>query len=205
MNLHATGGRPHRSTHGQGGAFAQLAVAAERIQPDLNPAAMKRTKTKDIPDNVPINAMAPLEKQCRGVRTITIFSTLSAMKILQAKAANILPVSDDPPLNLKAPKPLFSNAKNDSTFGFQSSAASRLPGVSENDWVGENGDDQQRSVDADEMDVDDDSHAVGLGMTCISLFSHTHILCQILEMIKRAILRLMSSRRMKTTEEPYEF
>ena len=120
MNLHATGGRPRRSTHGQGGALAQLAAAAERIRPDLNPAAMKRTKTKNIPDNVPINTMAPPEKQCQGVCTITIFSTLSATKILQAKAVNILLVSDDPPLNLKAPKPSFSNAKNNSTFGFQS-------------------------------------------------------------------------------------
>ena len=166
---------------------------------------MKQTKTKDIPDNVPINAMAPPEKQCQGVHTITIFSTLSAMKILQAKAANILPVSDDLPLNLKAPKPSFSNAKNDSAFGFQSGAASRLPGVPENDWVSKDGEDQQRSVDADEMDVDDDSHAVSLGMTCISLFSHTHILCQILEIIKRAISRFMSSRWMKMTEEPYKF
>ena len=205
MNLHATGGRPHRSTRGQGGTFAQLAVVTESIQSDLNPAAVKRTKMKDIPDNVPINAMAPPEKQRQGVRIITIFSTLSATKILQAKAANILPVSDNPSLNLKAPKPSFSNAKNNSTFGFQSTAASRLPGVSENDWVSEDGEDQQRSVDADEMDVDNDSHAVSLGMTCISLFSHTHILCQILEIIKRAISRLMSSRWMKMTEEPYEF
>jgi hypothetical protein len=112
-------------------------------------------------------------------------STLFAdERILKAKPANILLVSNDPPLNLKPPKPSFANARNNSTFGFQSRAsvaASRLPAVTETDdrVSTEDGEDQDRdstedgedqdrdrSVDADEMDIDEDSHGVGLGMIC---------------------------------------
>lgn len=114
--------------------------------------------------------MAPPGKQRRGVHHI-LFSILSAnARILKAKATNFLPVSDDPPLNLDVPKPSFANARNGSAFGFQSRVsvtASRLSemGVPEvDDWAGaEDGEDEVRSVDAD-MDIDEDSHGVGLGM-----------------------------------------
>ena len=56
--------RPHCSNHGQGGALEQLAVVAKCICPDLDPDQVKQSKTKVIPTNVPINAMAPPEKQC---------------------------------------------------------------------------------------------------------------------------------------------
>lgn len=70
LTLQAPDERPHRSTRGQGGAVAQLAAAAERIRPDLtgNLGAKKsKTRTKDIPTNVPANAMAPPAKQSRKV------------------------------------------------------------------------------------------------------------------------------------------
>ena len=62
--------RPHRSTRGQGGAHAQLAAVADLIRPDLKPgpkAGPKRPRTKEIPPNVPVNAMAPPVKQTRKV------------------------------------------------------------------------------------------------------------------------------------------
>lgn len=58
--------RPHRSTRGQGGVLAQLAAVGERIRPDLN-RGTKQSRTKEIPTNVPVNAMAPPAKQSRGV------------------------------------------------------------------------------------------------------------------------------------------
>jgi len=57
---------PHRSTCGKGGACAQLAAVAEHICPDLHQGA-KQSKTREIPINVPVNAMVPPVKQCRGV------------------------------------------------------------------------------------------------------------------------------------------
>ena len=59
--------RPHHSNCGQGGALAQLAAVAEWIHPDLNPDKVKQSKTKAIPTDMPINAMAPPEKQHRGL------------------------------------------------------------------------------------------------------------------------------------------
>jgi len=51
----------------------------------------------------------------RGTLKI-LFSTLSAdVTILKVKIAHFLLVSNDPPLNLKAPKPSFSNARNGPT------------------------------------------------------------------------------------------
>lgn len=64
--IQASGERPQRSTRGKGGARAQLASVAERIRPDLNPG-VKRPRTKDIPTDVPLNAMAPPTKHRRGV------------------------------------------------------------------------------------------------------------------------------------------
>ena len=65
-NVQASGERPLRSTHGKGGAHAQLAAVAECIRPDLNQGA-KHSKTKEIPNNVPVNFMAPPEKKRQGV------------------------------------------------------------------------------------------------------------------------------------------
>jgi hypothetical protein len=66
--MQASDERPHRSNRGQGGARAQLAAVAELIRPDLHPGAKRsKTKTKDIPTNVPVNAMAPPAKQSRKV------------------------------------------------------------------------------------------------------------------------------------------
>jgi hypothetical protein len=64
--MQASDERPQRSTRGQGGARAQLAAVAERIRPDLNPGA-KRSRMKEIPTNVLVNAMAPPVKQSRRV------------------------------------------------------------------------------------------------------------------------------------------
>jgi hypothetical protein len=84
---------------------------------------VKWTKIKDILDNVLVNTMTPLGKQCQGVHC-SFFSTLSAdARILKVKVAHFLLVSNDPPLDLKAPKPSFANARNGSTFGFQSRAS----------------------------------------------------------------------------------
>lgn len=71
--LQASDERPHRSTRGQGGARAQLDAVGELIRPDLKPKA-KRTKTKEIPSNVPVNAMAPPAKQSRGVCFYFVYS-----------------------------------------------------------------------------------------------------------------------------------
>lgn len=76
--MHASGERPYRTTRGQGGARAQLAAVGELIRPDLN-LGEKRSKTKAIPTNVPVNAMAPPAKQHRGVRPIFFISTLSTI------------------------------------------------------------------------------------------------------------------------------
>ena len=35
------------------------------------------------------------------------------------KGTNILPISDDPPLNVNIPKPSFANSRTGSAFGFQ--------------------------------------------------------------------------------------
>ena len=62
--MQASDERPYRTTCGQGGAHAQLATVGELIRPDLNPlAGEKQSKTKAIPTNVPVNAMAPPAKQ----------------------------------------------------------------------------------------------------------------------------------------------
>jgi hypothetical protein len=58
------GERPQRSTRGKGGARAQLAAVADRIRPDLN-QGVKRSRTMDISNDVPVNSMAPPAKQHR--------------------------------------------------------------------------------------------------------------------------------------------
>jgi hypothetical protein len=60
--------RPIRSTRGKGGARAQLASVADRIRPDLNPGA-KRSRTKEVPQDVPVNAMAPPPAKRRKVNS----------------------------------------------------------------------------------------------------------------------------------------
>jgi hypothetical protein len=92
------------------------------------------------------------------------------------KVAHFLLVSYDPPLHLKAPKPLFANARSGSTFGFQSrvsvtvSQLSKMAVPEMDDWDSTQ-DGEDESVDADGMDIDEDSHGVGLGMVhCHSLY-----------------------------------
>jgi hypothetical protein len=65
--------RPFRSTRGKGGARAQLAAVAELIRPDLNQGT-KRSRTKEIPMDVPANPMAPPAKKRQGVRILQRFS-----------------------------------------------------------------------------------------------------------------------------------
>lgn len=88
------------------------------------------------------------------------------------KVAQFLLVSNNPPLDLKAPKPLFANARNGSTFGFQSRVSATVSQLLKmavpemNDWdSAQNGEDE--SVDANGMDIDGDSHGVSLGMVTI--------------------------------------
>lgn len=66
------GQRPFRSTRGKGGAVAQLAAVAELIRPDLGQGT-KRSRTKEIPMDVPANPMAPAKKR-QGVRILQRFS-----------------------------------------------------------------------------------------------------------------------------------
>ena len=90
------------------------------------------------------------------------FSTLSAdARILKAKVAHFLLLSNDPPLDLKAPKPLFAKARNGSTFGFQSRVSAtvsqllKMAVLEMDDWdSAQNGEDG--SVDADGIDIDED-------------------------------------------------
>ena len=61
-NLHTSDKQPQHSNHGKGGVCEQLAAVAKQIHPDLNPGA-KQSRTKEIPDNVLVNAMAPPAKK----------------------------------------------------------------------------------------------------------------------------------------------
>jgi hypothetical protein len=79
-------------------------------------------------------------------------------------------------LYLKAPKPSFANARNGSTFGFQSRVSVTVSQLSKvavpkiDDWNSAQ-DGEDGSVDADGMDINKDSHGVGLGMVhCCSLY-----------------------------------
>ena len=105
-----------------GGARAQLESVSERIRPDLNPG-VKRTRTKEIPEETPVNAMAPPAKQRRRVCCVFFqFHISTETKIFikgKHETANLLPTAEDPPLNLNAPKPSFANSHSRSAFGFQ--------------------------------------------------------------------------------------
>ena len=72
----------------------------------------------------------------------------------QAKATNLLPAKNDPPLNLKVPKPSFANAKSRSAFGFQVAA------IPEMDHAQDDEHQENMEVDmegsADKMDDGDD-------------------------------------------------
>lgn len=74
------GDRPLRSNRGKGGASAQLAAFGELIRPDLHKATGKRPRTTNIPTNVPLNAMAPPAKQCRGVSCSLLFLLFADVK-----------------------------------------------------------------------------------------------------------------------------
>jgi hypothetical protein len=47
---------------------------------DLNPDKAKQSRTKEIPKDVPVNAMAPPEKQRRGVHRKFSFSLYLLMQ-----------------------------------------------------------------------------------------------------------------------------
>ena len=92
---------PSQSNCVQGGAIAQLQAVLDR----LHTQRAKKARN-DILQDVAINKMAPPEK---GRRT--------------AKAAvHPHPAKADPLLKLKAPKPVFINAEQNSVFGFNSRA-----------------------------------------------------------------------------------
>lgn len=121
------GERPQRSTRGKGGARAQLAAAADRIRPDLI-QGVKRSRTKQIPSDLPVNTMAPGAKKQRGVQIPLLHATLTTNAILffQKKATipfKYQPEKEDSPLNLNIPKPSFANANSRSAFGFQGTMA----------------------------------------------------------------------------------
>ena len=54
----ATGGRPKRTNQGRGGALAQLQAISEQIS-DKG----RQKKRKDIPLDIPANAMAPVGRK----------------------------------------------------------------------------------------------------------------------------------------------
>jgi hypothetical protein len=151
-------GRPRRSNRGQGGALAQLASAADRIRPDLDPdgkvkRSTRKTTTKEISSNVPVNPMAPQEKQRRGVRFKVLFLLICLCENIKAKGTNSLPVGNDLPLTANVPKPLFKFAIAKSfrpgpTFGFQSRAPVDHAAVTHN------GEGQDQLASADERDGD---------------------------------------------------
>lgn len=85
--IQVSGERPQRSTRGKGGARAQLAAVADLIRPDLNPG-VKRPKTKEIPKDVPFNAMAPPTKRRRGV--YSRFSLLRSLLIREISLRKLL-------------------------------------------------------------------------------------------------------------------
>ena len=57
---------------------------------------------------------------------IIFFPLYLSARNFKVKVVHFLLVSNDPPLDLKAPKPLFANARNGSTFGFQSRASATV-------------------------------------------------------------------------------
>jgi hypothetical protein len=115
--------------------------------------------TKEISSNVPINPMAPQEKQRRGVRFKVLFLLICLCENIKAKGTNSLPVGNDLPLTANIPKPLFTIARSSgigSTFGFQPR------GPVDHAAVTHNGEGRDQHASADEMDEDHNGDNFGM-------------------------------------------
>lgn len=65
--------------------------------------------------------------------------------LMKAKATNLLPAKNDPPLVLKAPKPSFAYAGHRSAFGFQAAVIPEVDHSQDNEHQ-----DRNMAVDMDE-------------------------------------------------------
>jgi hypothetical protein len=105
--------RSLRPNRGKGGAVAQLQAVAKIICSD----ATKKKKMTNILQDVPLNAMAPVEK----VKLLPFFSIVPDVGRFQThkggEADDLL--QDDPPLQRNLRKPVHVDARPGSIFGFR--------------------------------------------------------------------------------------